>query len=83
MREPYLWRTANISWRTCVVVKQMQSNPTMYYHLKTRACIHNLAHHALDEFDRSIRDLYAAWGHPAFYQECTIMIPRDMTWLKE
>ena len=27
MREPYLWRTANMSWRTCVVVKQMQSNP--------------------------------------------------------
>ena len=23
----YLWRTANISWRTCVIVKQMQSNP--------------------------------------------------------
>ena len=27
MGEPYLWRTANMSWRTCVVVKQMQSNP--------------------------------------------------------
>ena len=31
MREPYLWRTANMSWRTCVVVKQMQSNPTWQY----------------------------------------------------
>ena len=28
MGEPYLWRTANMSRRTCVVVKQMQSNPT-------------------------------------------------------
>ena len=27
MGEPYLWRTANMSRRTCVVVKQMQSNP--------------------------------------------------------
>ena len=27
MGEPYLWRTANMSPRTCVVVKQMQSNP--------------------------------------------------------
>ena len=27
MREPYMWRTANISWRMCVVVKQIQSNP--------------------------------------------------------
>ena len=26
MGEPYLWRTANMSPRTCVVVKQMQSN---------------------------------------------------------
>ena len=26
MGEPYLWRTANMSRRTCVVVKQMQSN---------------------------------------------------------
>ena len=27
MREPYLWRMANMSRRTCVVVKQIQSNP--------------------------------------------------------
>ena len=27
MGEPYLWRTANMSRWTCVVVKQMQSNP--------------------------------------------------------
>ena len=30
MGEPYLWRTANMSPRTCVVVKQMQSNPIHY-----------------------------------------------------
>ena len=29
MGEPYLWRTANMSGRTCVVVKQMQSNPIL------------------------------------------------------
>ena len=28
MGEPYLWRTANMYRRTCVVVKQMQSNPS-------------------------------------------------------
>ena len=27
MREPYLWRTTNMFWRMCDVVKQMQSNP--------------------------------------------------------
>ena len=27
MGEPYLWRTVDMSPRTCVVVKQMQSNP--------------------------------------------------------
>ena len=27
LRHIYLWRTANMSWRTCVVVKQIQSNP--------------------------------------------------------
>ena len=26
MRESYLCRTANVSWKTCVLVKQMQSN---------------------------------------------------------
>ena len=26
MRDPYMWRTANICWRMCVVVKQIQSN---------------------------------------------------------
>ena len=32
MREPYLWRTAYMSWRTCVVVKQMQSiHPSLIY----------------------------------------------------
>ena len=30
MGEPYLWRTANMSPRTCVVVKQMQSNPNLW-----------------------------------------------------
>ena len=30
MGEPYLWRTANMSWRMCVVVKQMQSNPIQF-----------------------------------------------------
>ena len=29
MREPYLWRMVNMSWRTCVVVKQIQSNPNL------------------------------------------------------
>ena len=28
LRHIYLCRTANMSWRTCVVVKQIQSNPT-------------------------------------------------------
>ena len=28
MGEPCLWMAANMSWRTCVAVKQMQSNPT-------------------------------------------------------
>ena len=28
MGEPQLWRTANMSRRTCVVVKQMQSKPS-------------------------------------------------------
>ena len=34
MGEPYLWRTANMSRRTCVVVKQMQSksNPITCHH---------------------------------------------------
>ena len=27
LRKPYLWKTANMSLRMCVVVKQMQSNP--------------------------------------------------------
>ena len=30
MREPYLWKKADMSWRTCAVVKQMQSNPTIF-----------------------------------------------------
>ena len=30
----------------------------MHYYLKTRACTDNLAHHALHEFDPTIRDLY-------------------------
>ena len=29
LRKSYLWKTANMSLRTCVVVKQMQSNPTL------------------------------------------------------
>ena len=36
MGEPYLWRTANMSPRTCVVVKQMQSNPIDDFYF----CIH-------------------------------------------
>ena len=32
---------------------------SMHYYVKTRACIDNPAHHALDEFDRTTRDLYA------------------------
>ena len=32
---------------------------SMHYHVKTRACIDNPAHHALHEFDRTTRDLYA------------------------
>ena len=32
---------------------------SMHYYLKTRACIDNPAHHALREFDRTTRDLYA------------------------
>ena len=31
----------------------------MHYYLKIRACIDNPAHHALHEFDQTIRDLYA------------------------
>ena len=29
LRKPYLWKTANMSLRMCVVVKQIQSNPTL------------------------------------------------------
>ena len=32
---------------------------SMHYYVKTRACIDNPAHHALHEFDRTIRHLYA------------------------
>ena len=31
LRHIYLCRTANTSWRTCVVVKQIQSNPIQYW----------------------------------------------------
>ena len=34
LRKPYLWKTANMSLRTCVVVKQMQSNPKPSNELK-------------------------------------------------
>ena len=43
---------------------------SMHYYVKTRACIGNPAHHALHEFDRTTRDLYAprpngrAWPDP-------------------
>ena len=30
MREPYMWRTPNISWRVCVIVKQILSNPIQF-----------------------------------------------------
>ena len=39
MGEPYLWRTANMSRRTCVVVKQMQSNPIHLLSKKIWSCI--------------------------------------------
>ena len=32
---------------------------SMHYYVKTRACIDNPAHHALHEFDRTTKDLYA------------------------
>ena len=32
MREPYMWRTANISWKMCVVIEQIQSNPIQLWH---------------------------------------------------
>ena len=32
---------------------------SMFYYVKTRACIENPAHHALHEFDRTTRDLHA------------------------
>ena len=32
---------------------------SMHYYVETRACIDNPAHHALHEFDRTTRDLYA------------------------
>ena len=32
---------------------------SMHYYVKTRACIDNPAHHALHEFNRTTRDLYA------------------------
>ena len=32
---------------------------SMHYYVKTRACIDNPAHHALHEFDRTTRALYA------------------------
>ena len=32
---------------------------SMHYYVKTRACIDNPAHHALHEFDRTTRDVYA------------------------
>ena len=32
---------------------------SMHYYLKTRACVDIPAHHALHEFDQTIRDLYA------------------------
>ena len=32
---------------------------SMHYYVKTHACIDNPAHHALHEFDRTTRDLYA------------------------
>ena len=36
LRHIYLCRTANMSWRTCVVVKQIQSNPI---HLKYKHAV--------------------------------------------
>ena len=32
---------------------------SMHYYVKSRACVDNRAHHALHEFDRTTRDLYA------------------------
>ena len=32
---------------------------SLHYYLKTRACVDNIAHHALHEFDQTTRDLKA------------------------
>ena len=40
MGEPYLWRMANMSRRTCVVVKQMQSNPIQFFVVDTKMFRH-------------------------------------------
>ena len=34
LRKSYLWKTANLSLRTCVIVKQMQSNPIQMHFLQ-------------------------------------------------
>ena len=34
LRKSYLWKTANMSLRTCVIVKQMQSNPIQMHFLQ-------------------------------------------------
>ena len=39
MREPYMWRMANISWRMCVVVKQIQSNPALVIEWQEHTCL--------------------------------------------
>ena len=36
MREPYLWRTANMFQRTCVVLKQIQSNVIYFQRMGTK-----------------------------------------------
>ena len=39
-------------------LEERQLKLSMHYYLKTRACTDNPAHHALHEFDPTIRDLY-------------------------
>ena len=40
-------------------LEERRLKQSMNYYLKTRDCIENPAHHALHEFDRTTRDLYA------------------------
>ena len=48
MRRIYLCRTADIYWRTCVVVKQIESNQSVEILFKF-ACYHLKDHHHADQ----------------------------------